>query len=180
MFTSPADRLRTIAGYVLVVLLIIAGLGLIDLARAIPGPRIPLVLPLRETGHADGVSFLALVAVWLGVFAVAALLAPARRSHVATIALARAGLAFAVLLPVQAVSVQLVRQASFGFDWSAAVGSPSIFIAAACAFVATLACTPARPGRMPARSSDRTADGDAAKRPGEGRTSNRTKPMISA
>ena len=174
------NGLRSIASQLVVAPFAIAGYGLLDRARSSPGPRIALVLPLRETGHADAVSVLALVTVWLAVFGLAALLAPASRQRVATLALGRAGIALALLAAVQAFCLQLVRQGAAGFDWAAAAGSASVYIAAVCALVATLACAPLRRHRTPPGSSDRRAGGGVSNGPVGGRAVFPAEPMIPA
>ena len=158
---------------------ILAGDGLLDLCRGAPGAPIALALPLRETGHADGVSWLALIAVWLLTFALASLVSPATRSRVVTLASLRAGLTLGILMVVQAISVQLVRQATFGFDWATAASSPSVYIAAACAFVATLAFARVHAARTVTLSSDRRGKGGGANGPSDGQRANVARATIS-
>jgi hypothetical protein len=100
-----------------------ASLGLVDTLRSLPGPALRLALPLRETGHDDRASLVVLLLVPAVVFALAAAFTrPRRRPAPAILLRAAAVLAGALLL--QAASLQLVRQAGFGFDWGAALASP--------------------------------------------------------
>ena len=73
-------------------------------------------MPLRETGHGDRVSILVVVAVPVVVFALAALLVDASPRHPRRTALWRAAGVLACALALQAASLQLVLQASTGFD----------------------------------------------------------------
>ena len=172
-------HLRTITSWAITLPFIVAGYGLLDLCRGAPGAPIALALPLRETGHADGVSWLALIAVWLLTFALASLVSPATRSRAVTLACLRAGLTLAILMVVQAVSVQLVRQATFGFDWATAASSPSVYIAAACAFVATLAFARVQAPRTVPLSSDRRGKRGDANGPSDGQRANVARATIS-
>ena len=138
-----------------------ASLGLIDALRTLPGPGIALALPLRETGHADRASLIVVVAAFALVFGLAAraLDPPRRRPWLAALIQALAVLGCALAL--QAVSLQLVRQATFGFDWNGAVGSPVPFV---CAFAAL--CGIAAAGSVP--SSDRRIHAGHDEHPVEG------------
>jgi hypothetical protein len=166
--------LRAVAAVAITIPCVLAGSGLVDLVRGAPGPRVALTLPLRETGHADGVSFAALIIVWLLVFGLAAMLAPRTRLRVSTLAGIRAGLTVAMLVGVQAISLQLVRQATFGFQWAAALRSPSVYIAAVCALLATVACAPPRLSRTAPVSPDRGVADDPGKGSTEGRAARRS------
>jgi hypothetical protein len=108
-----------------------AALGLVDALRSLPGPGIALALPLRETGHDDRASLAVVVAAFALVFGLAALaLDPPRRRRKLAAPL-RALIVLGSALALQAVSLQLVRQATLGFDWAGALGSPAPFV---CAF----------------------------------------------
>jgi hypothetical protein len=123
---------------VVAVFVFAAAYGAQDLVRSVPGPQVPLALPLRETGHAAGVPLVAFLALWLVAFALAARLAPPLRAHPALVVAVRALVALGAMLVVQAVSFELVRQATLGLDWRAAVASASPWLVAACATLATL------------------------------------------
>jgi hypothetical protein len=100
---------------------LIVALGLTDALRGLPGPRLALALPLRETGHADRASALLVACAPALVFALIALACGRRPSPAG--GLLRALGVLACALTLQAISIQLVRQASFGFDWNAAAAS---------------------------------------------------------
>jgi hypothetical protein len=114
-----------------------AAYGWQDRLRGLPGPQVALVLPLRDAGHQAAVPLVGLAALWLLAFAVAARLA--RPRHVLPAAAVRAALAFAAVLALQAVSLQLVRQATVGFQWGTAAATAVPWIVAACAVVGTIA-----------------------------------------
>ena len=128
----------------LLVPLVAAAYGWQDVLRGLPGPRVALVLPLREPSHQAGVPLLGLLAVWLLAFAIAARVVPVRVLGRAPAALVRGGITFAVLVVVQAVSLELVREATLGLDWGAALVSAAPAIAGACAVAGTFLATPAR------------------------------------
>ena len=79
-------------------------------------------------------------------------------------ALVRATVVLAVRLALQAVSLELVRQATLGFDWEAALRSPAPYVSAIGALVGIAAA-----GRAP--SSDRRIRPGPKERPVEGRSS---------
>lgn len=130
-------------------LVALACLGWLELFRTAPGPRLSLVLPLREAGHADGVSVLLLLVVVLAGFAALAFVLPPTGSPLLGAGLRALGAA-AVVLVVQAASLELVRQAVIGFQWSAAVRTPLPWLFAAGAGLATVLVAQARPA--PART----------------------------
>jgi hypothetical protein len=140
---------------------LVASLGLVDALRSLPGPSLALTLPLRETGHDDRASVAVVVIVFALVFGLAGLALDAARPDSLRTALARSGALLGCALVLQAVSVQLVRQASLGFDWSGALGSPAPFV---CAFGALLGIAAAGP----AASSDRWRRPGPQERPVEG------------
>jgi hypothetical protein len=115
-------------------LAVLVAQGLTDLARHLPGPpRVPLALPLRETGHQDAVGLVWLLAVWLAVFALVGRLSPPERLPAVVVALLRGLLATAAAIALQAASLELVRQAVLGLDWRGALTSAPPWIAGACA-----------------------------------------------
>jgi hypothetical protein len=115
-----------------------ASLGLIDALRSLPGPGLALALPLRETGHDDRASVFVVVGAAALVFALAAALAPAR-GRCPSAGLARSLAVLAGALVLEALSLQLVRQASVGLDWRAALGSPAPYACALGALLGNLA-----------------------------------------
>ncbi len=137
--------LSALARRALFVPIVAAAYGWQDRLRGLPGPRIALVLPLREPSHHAAVPLVSLLAIWLAAFAIAAILVPVRCPPVA--AVLRGLGTFGAVLVLQAVSLQLVRQATTGFDWHAALTSSIPFIAGSCAAVATLATAPRRSAR---------------------------------
>ena len=140
-----------------------ASLGLIDVLRGVPGPSLALALPLRETGHDDRASVLVVVCACALVFGLLALaLEPARRPSPAVALLEATGV-LACALVLQAVSLQLVRQATLGLDWHAALVSPAPF---ACALGALAGSGAA----ALVASSDRWRRPGPQERPVEGRS----------
>ena len=138
-----------------------ASLGLIDALRSLPGPGLALALPLRETGHQDRASLAVVAMVFALVFGLAALeLAPAP-AHPLRGALVRATALLGCALVLQAVSLQLVRQASLGLDWSGALGSAAPFVCALGALLGGVAAGPLT-------SSDRWRRPGPKERPVEG------------
>jgi hypothetical protein len=119
------------------VLVVVAAYGWQDRLRGLPGPRVELVLPLREAGHHAASPLVGLVLLWLLAFAAAARLV--RPRWLVLSAGVRAGLAFAAVLVLQAMSLQLVRQAAVGFQWQAAAATAVPWLVGACAAVATIA-----------------------------------------
>jgi hypothetical protein len=159
---SAGKALRAIAGIIAVPLGVIVALGLMDMLRGVPGPALALTLPLRETGHDDGASVFVVVIVSALVFALVSGLADGRRRAPAT-AIARSLGVLGCALALQAVSLQLVRQATVGFAWEAAAGSPAPYVCALGAVLGTLAA------QMIA-SSDRWRRRGLAERPVDGPT----------
>jgi hypothetical protein len=153
--------LRLLAETIAVPAGLLVSLGLIDALRSLPGPRLALALPLRETGHQDRASVAVVAAVFAVVFGLAAVtLEPARAARLRT-ALLRSTALLACALVLQAVSLQLVRQASLGLDWSGALGSPAPYV---CALAALLGIA----GAGWAASSDRWRRPGPQERPVEG------------
>ena len=139
--------LRRFAEILAIPLGLVVALGLIDALRWVPGPELALALPLRETGHADGAAILVVGCVPAAVFGLLVALAPGHRPSVAAAVLRSAGV-YACALALQAISLQLVRQASIGFDWHAAAGSTAPAVCALGALAGTA-------GACRAASSDR-------------------------
>jgi hypothetical protein len=107
-----------------------ASLGIVDVLRGVPGPSLALALPLRETGHDDRASVLVVVLACALVFGLLALaLEPARRPAPGIAVLEAIGV-LVCALALQAVSLQLIRQATLGVDWRAAILSPAPYACA--------------------------------------------------
>jgi hypothetical protein len=118
-----------------------AAYGWQDRVRTLPGPRVALALPLEEPGHHASASILGVTAIWLAAFAIATVIAPPRRLPRLAGALLRGVVTFALMIVVQGVSLELVRQATLGFAWQAALAGATPYIAGACAVIATLVFT---------------------------------------
>jgi hypothetical protein len=137
--------LRLLAEAIAVPVGLVVSLGLVDAMRSLPGPGLALALPLRETGHQDSAPFVVVAGVFALVFGLAAVtLEPPRPRR----AIVRAVWLLACALALQAISLQLVRQASVGLDWRDAAGSSAPYVFALAALIGTAAA-----GR--AASSDR-------------------------
>ena len=141
-----------------------AAIGLTDALRGLPGPSIALALPLRETGHDDRASLLVIAGCSALVFGLAARALGGERPQPVLGALVRATVVLAGGLALQAVSLELVRQATLGFDWEAALRSPAPYVTAIGALVGIAAAR-----RAP--SSDRRIRPGPKERPVEGRSS---------
>ena len=109
---------------------LLASIGLIDALRRLPGPSLALALPLRETGHDDRASFVVVAGVSAVVFGLAGLALGSARRRPLRAALLRSAAVLGAALCLQAVSLQLVRQASLGLDWAGALRSPAPFTCA--------------------------------------------------
>ena len=109
---------------------LVASVGLTDALRGVPGPSLALALPLRETGHDDRASLLVVVGCSALLFGLAARALGGERPQPARGALVRAAVVLAGALTLQAVSLELVRQATLGFDWEAALRSPAPYASA--------------------------------------------------
>jgi hypothetical protein len=138
------SNVRAAARRLLLVPILAAAYGWQDLLRGLPGPRVDLVLPLREPSHQDAVPMIGLVAVWFAAFALAAYVVPVRVLPRTLAALLRGVLTFGLILALQALSLQLVRQATTGFAWHEAFATALPLIAGVCAAVATFVATPRR------------------------------------
>jgi hypothetical protein len=116
---------------------VIAAVGLIARFRTLPGPSVGLALPLQATGHLDGASLSAIVAAAVLLFGLAALVVRIPPGRVAIDAAVRSILVAAWSLTLEAMSLQLTSQASLGFDWGGAVSSPTPWLFATSALLAT-------------------------------------------
>lgn len=141
---------------------VLAALGLVARFRAVPGPRVGLSLPLQEAGHLDGASLIVIAISTLAVFGLLALLIRTPRDRILTDAAARSMLVLAWSLTIQAISLQLTRQASLGLDWAGAFRSPTPWIFATSAYLATAAAGVASSDRwMRPRPAERLVEGSA-------------------
>ena len=158
---------RTLGGLIQAIAIpaaLFASIGLTDGLRRLPGPSLALALPLRETGHDDRASLLVVAGVAALVFGLVALAVGSAPRHPLRTALLRSAAVLGAALALQAVSLQLVRQASLGLDWSGALRSPAPFV---CAFGALLGIWAAGAA---ASSSDRRMQPGPKERPVEGRS----------
>jgi hypothetical protein len=108
---------------------LVAAIGLTDALRHLPGPGVALALPLRETGHDDRASLFVIAGCSAVVFGLAALALALARPAGRPLhgALLRLPFVLAGALAIQALSLQLVRQASLGLDWNGALRSAGPF-----------------------------------------------------
>jgi hypothetical protein len=127
---------------------VLAAFGLFDVLRLVPGPQVPLALPLREPGGADGVSALVVFGVPLLLAALAAVAVPPRRRLAG--ALGRAAVVLAVTLVAQGITIQLVRQAVLGVALTPALASASPWLMAGATLVGTLVSRALPQGRTAA------------------------------
>jgi hypothetical protein len=118
-----------------VVVMVVAASGWLDLLRHLPGPHLPLVLPLRGNGGGDDVSLLTVVVVCTGTFAaIARVLPPVRVVRAAT---ARAVLFGAFVTAVVAFQQGFVEQSRPTFEWTSAIWLAWPWLGVACAGFAT-------------------------------------------
>jgi hypothetical protein len=143
---------------------LVASTGLTDALRHVPGPSIALALPLRETGHDDRASLLVVAGCAAAVFGLAALALGRAALHPLRGALLRTPAVLCAALALQAVSLELVRQATLGLDWNAALRSPGPYVTALGALLGI-----ATAGLLV--SSDRRMRHGPNERPVEGRSS---------
>lgn len=141
----------------LAVVIVLAAYGWLDLLRHLPGPHVPLVLPLRGNGGGDDVSLLTVVLVCAVSFAVIARVAPPR--HRARAALVRAVLFGAFVIVVVALQQGIVEQSEPSFAWARAIWLAWPWIATACAALGTWAGSPSSPEQPAAR--DKTVSAPA-------------------
>ena len=142
---------------------LIASIGLIDALRGLPGPSLALALPLRANGYHDRASLVVVAGASAVVFGLVALALGSARRHPLSAALLRSAAVLGTALSVQAVSLQLVRQATLGLDWSGALSSPAPFVCALGALFGSWAASSAY-------SSDRRVQPGPKERPVEGRS----------
>jgi hypothetical protein len=154
---------RLLAGALTIPPGVAASVGLIDGLRSLPGPSLALAAPLRETGHGDRASFMVVAGVFAVVFGLTSLALPPAGRRPLSAALLRAAGVLACALTLQAVSLQLVRQATLGLDWSGALASPAPFVGALGALAGIA-------GARWAASSDRWRRTGPQRRPVEGRS----------
>jgi hypothetical protein len=133
----------------LAVAIVFAAYGWLDLLRHLPGPHVPLVLPLRGNGGGDDVSLLTVVLVCAVSFAAIARVVPPR--HRARAALVRAVLFGAFLIVVVALQQGIVEQSEPSFAWTRAIWLAWPWIAAGCAALGTWAGSPSSPAEPAAR-----------------------------
>jgi hypothetical protein len=132
--------LRMLAEAVAMPVGLVVSLGLVDALRSLPGPGLALALPLRETGHQDRAPLVVVAGVFALVFGLAALALEPPRPRTA---LLRAVWLLGCALALQAVSLQLVREASFGMDWHGAAGSAAPYVFALAALIGSTAAAQA-------------------------------------
>jgi hypothetical protein len=130
------------------VVIVVAAYGWLDLLRHLPGPHVPLVLPLRGNGGGDDVSLLTVVIVCAVSFVAIARVAPPR--HRARAALLRAVLFGAFVIVVVALQQGIVEQSQPSFAWTRAIWLAWPWIAAACAALGTWAGSSGRPAQQDA------------------------------
>lgn len=122
--------LRLLAEAIAIPTGLVVALGLVDALRSLPGPGLALALPLRETGHDDRASVVVVAGAFALVFGLASATLDAGRAPRLWTVLLRGGGLLACALVLQAVSLQLVRQASLGLDWNGALASPAPYVSA--------------------------------------------------
>ena len=154
---------RAVAGMLAVPLGLIVTLGLMDMLRAVPGPSLALALPLRETGHDDGVSVFVVAGVSALVFA---LVSGSRRRPPQGAGDGARALA-AACSPARS-RCRRSRSSScarrrMGFAWGAAAASPSPYVCALGALIGTAAA-------QTVASSDRWRRRGLQERPVDGPT----------
>jgi hypothetical protein len=98
--------------------MVVAAYGWLDLLRHLPGPHLPLVLPLRGNGGGDDVSLLTVILVCVATFAAIARLLPTTR--VVRAAAVRAVLFGAFVIAVVALQQGFVEQSRPTFEWTSA------------------------------------------------------------
>jgi len=123
-------------------LAVLASYGWLDLLRHLPGPHLPLVLPLRANGGGDDVSVLTVIVVFAATFAAIARVAPPRPSRRTRAALLRGALLVAFVLTVAALQQGFVEQSRPTLVWGTALSLAWPWLAAASAVGATLLAAP--------------------------------------
>jgi hypothetical protein len=124
------------AGRALVsVVIVFAAYGWLDVLRHLPGPHLPLVLPLRGNGNADDVSLATVIIVCVTSFVAIARVAVPRRIALAVIV--RAALFGAFVVVVVALQEGIVEQSQPSFAWSSAIWLVWPWLAIACSALGT-------------------------------------------
>lgn len=146
---------------------LLASIGLTDALRHLPGPGVALALPLRETGHDDRASLLVVAGCSAVVFGLASLALARTAGHRLRGALVRGPVVLACALAVQALSLQLVRQASLGFDWDGALRSlgPFATTVGAVVGIATAQLASSSDRGMRLRPNERPVEGPSGSTP---------------
>jgi hypothetical protein len=121
---------------------VLAAYGWLDLLRHVPGPLLPLVLPLRANGRGDGVSLVTVLLVFGATFAAIARIAPPRLSRITRSALVRSALLVVFTITVGALQQGIVEQSRPSFAWGSALSLAWPWLAAAAALCGTLAAAP--------------------------------------
>jgi hypothetical protein len=129
--TRSARAARSLVAVVLVV----AAYGWLDLLRHLPGPHLPLVLPLRGNGGGDDVSLVTVILVCAATFAAIARLLPT--VHIVRAAVVRAVLFGAFVIAVVALQQGFVEQSRPTFEWTGAAWLVWPWLAVACAAFGT-------------------------------------------
>jgi hypothetical protein len=122
--------------------IVVAAYGWLDVLRHLPGPHLPLVLPLRGNGGGDDVSLLTVIVVCTASFAAIARVAPPRR--LARAAVLRAVLFGAFVIALVALQQGFVEQSRPSFEWASAIWLAWPWLAVACAALGTWAGAPSR------------------------------------
>jgi hypothetical protein len=138
-------RLVQAARTAICLLVVLASYGWLDLLRRLPGPHLPLVLPLRANGGGDDVSLLTVILVFGATFAAIAYIAPPRARRRVRAAIVRALLLAAFLVTVIALQQGIVEQSRPTFSWESSLWLAWPWIAAGCAALGTLAVRPPAP-----------------------------------
>jgi hypothetical protein len=137
------------AGRALVsVVIVFAAYGWLDVLRHLPGPHLPLVLPLRGNGNADDVSLATVIIVCVTSFLAIARVATPRRLVLAV--LVRAALFGAFVIAVVALQEGIVEQSQPSFAWSSAIWLIWPWLAIACSALGTWIGAPRRRERTAA------------------------------
>jgi hypothetical protein len=117
---------------------VLAAYGWLDLMRHLPGPHLPLVLPLRANGGADDVSLVAVVLVFAATFAAIARIAPSLPTRARRVAVVRGLLLAAFLVTAVALQQGIVEQSRPTFAWGSALALAWPWLAAVSAALGTL------------------------------------------
>jgi hypothetical protein len=139
---------------------VLAAYGWLDLMRHLPGPHLPLVLPLRANGGADDVSLVAVVLVFAATFAAIARIAPPLPARAGRVAIVRGLLLAAFLVTTVALQQGIVEQSRPTFAWGGALSLAWPWLAAASAVLGTLLGLPRTepaPASSPALPAEKTA-----------------------